>query len=155
MLVIKQKFRMKPAFFITIMFALALSACDKSAPYTPNAGEWQLSKKYLNIAGGNWVLTPSSDSSVLLALDSNGTYVSRLNNKVVSQGAYSITRDTSFLNEQVLQLNNFNTTGIFNLFTLEEIGTNGQVLSVFDGLFMNISSDTLTLSSPPTPGGFI
>jgi hypothetical protein len=57
------------------------------------------------------------------------------------------------MNEQVLELNNFTTTGIFGLFPVEEIGTNGQIVSVFDGLFMKISNDTMALSSVLTPGG--
>jgi hypothetical protein len=147
---------MKALFYVAIASFIALSACTKSSSLsnTSPPGEWQLLKKYSYI-GNTRVLTPSEDSSVLLVLNPNGKYVSELNNKIICQGSYSISTDTAYYNNQVLELNNFITTGIFRLFPEFEIGTNGQVLSVFDGLFIYIKADTLTLSSGATPGGYI
>lgn len=149
---------MKGLFYLTIISTITLFACNKSSSIVSSdiktAGAWQLVQKNWFLGGGSGVLTPSKDSSVLLILNTNNTYISQLNGKTISAWSYSITKDTSYNNAQVLQLNNFKTTGIFSLFTVEELGTNNQILSVFNGLFMNISNDTLTLSSASTPGGW-
>ena len=148
----RQMTSMKTSPFRAIVPIIALFACTKSASTTTAAGNWQLIQKNYSLGPGNRTVAPSNDSSVLLTLNANGQYLSKLNNKVISQGSYSIASNAS--SNPILYLNNFNTTGIFALFRVEEIGSNGQVLSIFDGFTMNISNDTLTLSSALTPGGF-
>jgi hypothetical protein len=141
-------------FFISV---IGLLACQKSTLQTGGNAGWRLANKYLSIGNSSSELIPSKDSVVLLELDSNGLYSSRLNNKIVSQGSYSIAAGTSVYSygDSILQLNNFQTTGIFNLFKLVEVGTSGQVISSFDGFYMTISHDSLTLSSAFTPGGYL
>ena len=141
-----------------IISVIGLFACHKSTLDTGGGnGDWRLVNKFMSIGSSSSELIPSKDSAVLLELDSNGLYFSRLNNKIVSQGSYSIAVDTSVFSygDTILQFNNFQTTGIFNLFTLEKIGINGRVISSFDGFYMTISHDSLTLSSAFTPGGYL
>lgn len=146
---------MKPLSYSSIIFILilTLSACKKAHTSSASAGEWQLIQKYWSIGVGSWSSTPSLDSSVFLQLNSNGTYVSKLDGHPVAQGSYSIIPDTTFFIKQILELNNFKVTGVFAPFTVSMLGTNGQVLSTFDGFFMTLNNDTLTLSSALTPGG--
>ncbi len=152
---------MKPLFYLPAIALIALLACNKTAGIRITGSEsandgWQLAQKLSSIAASfGVVIIPSTNSSVLLALNADNTYITELNGQIISQGTYSTTIDTSYNNTKVLQLNNFITTGIFNLLPLEEFGSNGQVLSVSDGLFMTTSNDTLTLTSPFTPGGYI
>jgi hypothetical protein len=147
---------MKTLFYLFISIAIALPSCTKSSSNDlSNAAivnRWQLVQKNWSLGWSEGVIRPSEDSSVSLILNPDNTYSSLLNGNTVSQGTYSISADTSNF-EMDLQLNDFKTTGIFSLFTLYEIGQNGQVISEFDGFFMNISHDTLTLSSVLTPGG--
>src|SRR5450432_4342077 len=97
-----------------------------------NSGNsWQLVQKTVDIGFFERVLTLAKDSSVLLVLNNFNTYFSELNGKVISQGTYSINIDTAYNNYQYLELNNFNTTGIFSQFIIEGIGANNQVTSVF------------------------
>jgi hypothetical protein len=147
---------MKTSFYLLLISVLVMFGCRKSNvnPIVTKSG-WNLIQKNEAIGANDLILTPSGDSSVLLVLNPDGTYSTDLNGVTVSHGTYSITTDTSYYSEQILQLNDFKTTGLFNLFTLYQIGSNNQVISEYDGLYMNISNDTLTLSSPPTPGGFI
>jgi hypothetical protein len=145
--------------YLTVISLTTFCACSKSEPivtlYDKNStGTWQLVQKNWGLGATDGILTPAKDSVVLLELNTDNTYISKLNGNPVSQGSYSITIDTSYYNTQTLKLNNFTTTGIFALFIIIELDTNGQVKSTFDGLYMNISRDTLRLSSPPTPGGF-
>ncbi|MBN9385961.1 MAG: hypothetical protein J0H74_34715 [Chitinophagaceae bacterium] len=144
---------MKPLSYSVIIFILALFACKKAHTSNTPASVWQLVQKRSSIGGGNWVAAPSWDSLVVLQLNFDGTYVSRLNNHIVSQGAYSITTDTSYYIKQILELKDFKATGIFGPFTVFQLGTNGQVVSTFSGFFMTIDNNTLTLSSVITPGG--
>ncbi len=144
------------AFLPVILIAVtAFFSCHKSGYSTSTTGDWRLVHKYSYIGLSNRVLTPSRDSSVSLSLNTNNTYTTWLNKKVVSQGSYSISTDTAFYNNQLLELNNFTPTGIFSLFRLVQVGANGQVLSVFDGFYMHLSHDSLALSGALTPGGSI
>jgi len=135
--------------------APVLLSCHKSGPGTAAADNWQLVKKYSAIGASYRELTPGPDSSVLLSLHTDNTYTTRLGNAVVAQGTYSITTDTAYYHQKVLELNNFKTTGLFAQFVLMQVGNNGQVLSTFDGLYMNISHDSLKLNGALTPGGFV
>jgi len=146
---------MKTPSYLVILFVLTLSACHKSNASKASSGGWLLVQKDWALGAGGGTLTPSKDSAVLLQLNGNGTYVSKLDSKPIAQGSYSITIDTSYYNDQVLELKNFKTTGIFTSFIIFQIGTNGQVVSESDGLILKISNDTLKLSSPLTPGGFV
>ncbi len=145
---------MKPLFYCTTIFLIIFSACHKTGSNRNVDRSWQLVEENWTV-GPSPLMTaePSGDSSVLLTLNANNTYSTELNGKVVAQGSFSITTDTSYNNAKVLQLNNFVTTGIFGLTTQTEVGANGQVLSVFDGLFMTLTSDTLTLAGAPTLDG--
>ena|SRR5579871_1742724 len=145
---------MKTQPFLFIISCVFLFACTK--PSSANAKNslhgWQLLQKYQAVVATAQTIKPRPDSAVLLMLNADSTYFSFLNNDTISKGTYSIYTDTAGFGP-ILQLNNFKTTGIFSLLTLYEIGQTGQVISEFSGLFMYINSDTLTLSSPPTPGG--
>lgn len=147
---------MKGLVYLTLISSIILFACRKSSinqSLIRTSGGWQLTNENQAIGNSDTILMPSKDSSVLLVLNPDNTYTSELNGKLVSSGSYSITTDTSQFNEQVLQLNNFKTTGIFSLFTVYELGGNNQIISEYDGFTMNMSNDTLTLSSVATPGG--
>ncbi len=147
---------MKVCFGIAMASSALLFSCSKSSSGSASTENWLLIQKTVALGPGERVITPSKDSSVLLALDpGNGQYTAELNDQIISQGSYSINTDTAYSNTLYLELNNFTTTGIFGLFMLEQIGANDQVLSVFNGLFMHISSDTLILSSAVTSGGFV
>lgn len=145
---------MKALSYSAILLLLTLSACHKSNTSKPYTGNWQLLQKNWTYGYGIGASAPSNDSTVLLQLYSNNIYVSRLNNQLISQGSYSITTEASDLKKQVLQLNNFQTTGLFALSTLIQVGTNGQVITKYNGFEMNISNDTLTLTSALTPLGY-
>jgi len=141
-----------------IISVIGLLACHKSTLGTGGGnGDWRLVNKFMSIGSSSSELLPSKDSAVFLELDSNGRYFTWLSNKIVSQGSYSFAVDTSAFSygDSILQFNNFQTTGIFSLFYLYEIGTNGQVISSFDGLYMTISHDSLMLTSALTPGGYL
>lgn len=141
---------MKAVAYSAILLALTLFACSKN---NASSGGWQLVKKNWSLGPNGGIMVPGVDSAVSLDLKGNNTYVSRLNNNIVSQGSYKISPDGSNYNRLVLELNDFKPTGIFSMFRLFQLGTNGQVVSEFDGLYMHISHDTMTLSSPLTPGG--
>ena len=147
------------SFVLALLIALAaFPSCHKSVSGISGAsynGDWRLVNKFSTIGSIGWVRAPGPDSSVILALNNNNTYTTRLNYKIVSEGSYSVTVDSAFYNRQLLQFNNFKPTGIFALFAVGQVGVNGQLLSVFDGMFMNISHDSLTLSGALTPGGSV
>ena len=133
----------------------ALLSCHKMVSGTSYNGDWRLVSKFSTIGAFGRTQAPGRDSSMLLALNSNNTYTTWLNYKVVSQGSYTVSIDSAFYNRQLLEFSNFKPTGIFALFTVVQIGTNNQVQSMFDGMFMNISHDSLTLSGALTPGGSV
>jgi hypothetical protein len=149
---------MKTLFYPTIILFTALFSCNKDnpenkSPDTGLVGNWQLRQKSWSIGPSYAVIKPSADSSVLLILNGDSSFISELNGIVVSQGSYSIQQQPNYPSDSIFQLNNFKTTGIFSLFTLYEIGNNGQVISTYDGFTMKISHDTLRLASTITPGG--
>ena len=147
---------MKTLFCFAVGALIAFAGCNKTSLSQMAAGTWQLVQKQSNIASPYTTITqPSADSSVLLILDADNTYETKLNEQIISQGTCSVTIDAAYNNTQVLQLDNFATTGIFSPFIINEVGTNGQVLSSFSGFFMTINNDTLTLQTPYTPGGYI
>ena len=151
---------MKSLLLAFVSTALFFAACRKDGvssqtQNTPAAGGWRLLQEQNSVARTSAItITPSQDSSVTLTLNDNGSYTTTLNSKVVAKGSYSISADSSSFGPR-LQLNNFTTTGIFNVFTLTQIGSNGQVVKSTDYFFINISGDTLKLSTPLTPGGNI
>jgi len=71
------------------------------------------------------------------------------------KGSYTLVRNSASDYYPRLQLDGFKTTGIFSLFTLYQLGTNGQVLSVYDGMSMKVAGDTMTLYGLPTPAGML
>ncbi len=149
---------MKTLFNATIILFIALFSCNKDNPENKSSDtglvvNWQLRQKSWSIGPSYNVIKPSVDSSVLLILNRDSSFVSELNGIVVSQGSYSIQEQPNYRSDSIFQLNNFKTTGIFSLFTLYEIGNNGQVISTYDGFTMTISHDTLSLASAITPGG--
>lgn len=150
---------MKFPFYPLIALPLLLASCSKSASHPTHGmsatGAWQLVKKQQVIGAGSQDIAPTRFSSVRLTLNDDSTYTSKLNNDVVAHGAYSITRDTSGYYIGGLELKNFKTTGIFSLFTVYQMGSGGQVVSVYDGLSMKVSHDTMTLTSVITPGGWV
>ena len=147
---------MKTLFCFAVGALIAFSGCNKTSVSQIVAGGWQLVQKQSSIASPyTTATTPSADSTVLLVLNADNTYKTTLNGQIISQGACSVSIDTAYNNTQVLQLDNFATTGIFSPFIINEVGTNGQVLSSFSGFFMTINNDTLTLQTPYTPGGYI
>ena len=144
---------MKVLFYLLIIFITALFACTKSASGSNPFGTWRLVQEKWSLGPNAGVKTPSSDSTVTLTLSRDNHYSASLNGNIISEGGFSITTDSS--DKKVLELNNFQTTGIFSLFTLYQIGTNGQVASTFDGLYMTFNDDgTMNLSSAITPGSF-
>ncbi|HLK31355.1 MAG TPA: hypothetical protein VKT28_22440 [Puia sp.] len=145
---------MKALFCFVIIIVSGLFSCKKSSSDASIVNQWQLVQENWSIGAGSGVTKPSADSSVLLILHSNYTYSSLLNGNIICQGTYSVSTNASD-SEKDLQLNNFKTTGIFSLFTLYQIGQNGQVISTSDAFSFNISNGTLTLSGPLTPGGNI
>ena len=150
---------MKSLFYPTIILFITLFSCNKDNPQNTSSdtglvGNWQLIQKSSSIGPLQTITRPSADSSVLLILNKDSSFVSKLNGIVVSQGSYSVQPQPNYPSDSTFQLNNFKTTGIFSLFTLYEIGNNGQVISTYDGLTMRVSHDTLRLASVITPGGF-
>ena len=152
-----KKTHMKALILAGLIAMTVFPSCHKMVSNTSTSynGDWRLVNRYSTIGSIGRVQAPGRDSSVFLALNSNNTYTTRLNYKIVSQGAYSVTIDSAFYNRQLLEFSNFKPTGIFALFTVGQVGVNGQLLSVFDGMFMNISHDSLTLSGALTPGGTV
>ncbi|HVU54478.1 MAG TPA: hypothetical protein VHD83_05455 [Puia sp.] len=150
---------MKVRSYLPIALTLLFAACSKSISHqvhgTGAAGSWLLVNKQQVIGAGSHDTQPTRFTSVRLTLNDDSTYTSRLNDQIVSQGAYSIIRDTSGDYVGTLELKDFKTTGIFSLFYLYEMGANGQPSFVYSGMSMNISNDTMTLSSLITPGGWI
>lgn len=144
---------MKSIIYPTIILFITLLSCNKDNSDTNVSGNWELMQKSSSIGPLESVIKPSADSSVLLILNRDNSFVSELNGIVVSQGSYSIQAQPNYPSDLSLQLNNFKTTGIFSLFTLYEIGNNGQVISTYDGFTMRASHDTLSLASVITPGG--
>jgi len=150
---------MKSLFYPTIILFIALFSCNKdnpenSAPDTGLVGNWQLRQKTSSIGPLYAVIKPSADSSVLLILNKDSSFVSELNGFIVSQGSYSVEPQPNYPSDSTFQLNNFKATGIFSLFTIYEMGNNGQVISTYDGFSMRLSHDTLRLTSVITPGGY-
>jgi len=148
---------MKILFYPFIALSLLVASCSKSTLHHTNGtgptGSWLLTIKDQVIGPQDRVIKPARDSSVLLTLNNDRSFVSRLDNKVISQGTFSIT-DTSSAYGPSLELKYFKTTGIFNLFTVYQLGSGGQVQSVYNGMTMQINGDTMTLTSVITPGGW-
>lgn len=146
------------ASLLVILFA----ACTKNAADVNNqhtvgiVGRWRLVQKQNSVARpATEIIDPAKDSVVTLSLDSNGNYASMLNNNTIAYGTYGVATDSAYNNQQELQLNNFNTTGIFNVFTMLEIDSAGQVIKSSDYFYFKLSSDTMYLTTPITPGGNI
>jgi hypothetical protein len=119
---------------------------------TQNSATWQLALEYNGRSGVNY---PGADS-VDLVLDSvNLVYASELNGRVTCSGSYSVLADTLDYGLQLLQLDGFRTTGIFQMFGSVLFQAQGQPKEVPDALDLGIFGDTLYLSTPPTPGGNI
>lgn len=155
-----EKTYMKTLLVVAIASLFFFSACkkdgvNKQTQNTIATGNWRLVQEQNSIASVSIrLITPSQDSAVTLALNTDGGYTTTLNGSLVAKGSYSVSADSSFFGRQ-LQLNNFTTTGIFNLFTLTQLGAYGQVIKSTDYFFIKISGDTLQLSTPLTPGGNI
>lgn len=149
---------MKALFYPIIVLFMALISCNKDNPQNTSSdtglvGNWQLRQKSSSIGPLQTITKPSVDSSVLLILNNDSSYVSKLNGFIVSLGSYAINPAPNYPSGASFQLNNFKTTGIFSLFSLYEMGADGQVIATYDGFSMSISHDTLSLISALTPGG--
>ena len=145
---------MKKLCYAALVCLAGICGCTKNAGIITGGG-WQLVEKSSSFGYVYAVNSaPAADSSVLLVLNNDSTYATKLNGQVVSSGSYSVAVDTSYNNTPVLQLNNFTTTGIFSVLTLTEVGANGQAISSYNGMFMHASNDTLTLSTIFTPAGY-
>lgn len=147
---------MKVLFYLPITLTLLVMSCSKSISHhsqgTDVTGSWLLLEKHQTIGAGSYDTKPTIFTSVILTLNNDSTFTSRLDDQVVSQGAYSVMRDTSGVYFGTLELRGFKTTGIFNLFYLYEMG---PVPTVYSGMSMKISNDTMTLASVITPGGWL
>jgi len=147
---------MKVLFYLPITLTLLVASCSKSISHhsqgTGVNGSWLLLEKRQVIGAASYDTKPTILTSVTLTLNDDSTFTSRLDGQVVSQGAYSIIRDTSGTYVGTLELRGFKTTGIFNLFYLYEMG---PVPTVYSGMSMKISNDTMTLASMITPGGWL
>jgi hypothetical protein len=53
-----------------------------------------------------------------------------------------------------LELNGFRKTGIFALPDLYQVGSGGLILSMYNGLTVKVSGNTMTLTTAITPGGY-
>ncbi|MBN8854090.1 MAG: hypothetical protein BGO55_06840 [Sphingobacteriales bacterium 50-39] len=132
--------------------------CTSGSGFTHGSGpigNWLLMAEHPDIGPNPKDIRPARDSSVLLTLNDDRTFISRLDNKIVSQGSYTLVRNSASDYYPTLQLDGFKTTGIFSQFTLYQLGTNGQVLSVYDGMSMKVAGDTMTLYGLPTPAGML
>lgn len=147
---------MKVLFYLPITLTLLVASCSKSISHhgqgTGVTGNWLLLEKHQVLGAGSHDTKPTIFTSVKLTLNDDSTFTSRLDGQVVSQGAYSIIRDTSGMYVGTLELKGFKTTGIFSLFYLYEMG---PAPTVYSGMSMKISNDTMTLASLITPGGWL
>jgi len=99
------------------------------------------------VGPNDFVDTPAADSAVLLMFRSDNTYISLLNGQTVCQGYFSVGVDSFMTGWSILQLTDFETTGL--LFSLKGYYLDGSgqlVLSDTSQMFMNISHDTIILS---------
>jgi hypothetical protein len=144
---------MKWLLYPIVFTAFLFYGCSKSNSSSDGSPfvRWQLVQRDQYIVSEK-IITPSADSAVYLLLGTNNVYHADLNSTTISSGSYAITVDA--YEDSVLELKSFKTTGIFSLFVLEEINSNDQIVSIYNGLSMRTMNDTLTLSTAPTPGGF-
>jgi hypothetical protein len=143
---------MKLLYFLLLTYFLFFAGCSKSNSVTAKSHDgtnyWKLLQRVWSIGPYTNSEKPDSDSAVELVLAADSTYMSNLNGQLICTGKYSIT------NGYVLELNSFKTTGIFSLFVGYLVDSAGNVLSMYDAFTMNVSNDTLTLTSAITPGGY-
>ncbi|HEY4209308.1 MAG TPA: hypothetical protein VGM31_20930 [Puia sp.] len=146
---------MKTLFYPALALTLVLASCHKSIHDTGVAGSWLLVKKTAATGSHNSEVAPAADSAVTLALTIDGIYTSRLNNHEISHGTFVITKDvTPGYNHKTIELRGFQTTGIFSLLTVYQVGVGGSILSAYSGMTIEVSGNTMTLTSVLTPGGF-
>jgi hypothetical protein len=140
---------MKKVIFAFFVLVSQIWACKKA--FNSNfAGVWNLARETY-ISGQVETITPSTDSAVQLILFENFNYMSKLGNTLVSAGTFSLSKNSVVLDEPLLVLNNFKQTGIFAQFILYE-DNNGIFRQTFEGMYIQVNNDTLTLAGPPTPG---
>jgi len=148
---------MKVPFYLPITLTLLVASCSKTISHhsqgTGVTGSWLLLEKHQVLGAGSHDTKPTLLTSVTLTLNDDSTFTSRFDGEVVSQGTYSIIRDTTGMYVGTLELKGFKTTGIFNLFYLYEQGPGGP--PVYSGMSMKISNDTMTIASIITPGGWL
>jgi hypothetical protein len=136
---------------------LALFACKKGAPVPGSyIGHWQ----WISSSSGPRTTTPSSDSVVILNLETVNQYQAILNGQIVTTGTFQL---NSSSNGPLLQFNNINqpagnhTSGSvggvnFIAFNFLRIGQ----LTLFQYNSTSTPGDTLTLvQSPITPGAAV
>jgi hypothetical protein len=134
-------------FFVIIVVALC-SSCQKSSSGQGNqatAGlinSWRLAQVNATVGPNNFVETPAPDSSVLLTFNADNTYASFLNGQLVSQGGFSLSTDSSEVGWQLVEMNNFQTTGLLSDWKLY-LDSAGTLVLIDDKMALKISHDTL------------
>jgi hypothetical protein len=117
-------------------------------------GEWQWIKTNWSLGANGGKIIPSQDSTVILKLNFDNTYLSELNGQTTSQGNFQINAhkrtDTVFIStSQIFEIQTFTDT----LFQFNNNLIKASSLILPSGLSISVSGDSLELYSPLTPGG--
>jgi hypothetical protein len=146
---------MKTLLLPALVSIIFIGACRKSSPggngNPANASlinSWQLLRVDATVGLNSFVETPSADSAVLLTFKSDGSYASYLNGQLVSQGSFSTSPDSSEPGWSLLEMNNFQTTGLVEAWNLYEDTGAGPLVLIDNQMAVNVSQDTLYM----TPG---
>jgi hypothetical protein len=138
---------MKTRVCLFIIVLALLSSCKKSASGGDGnnglVNSWQLVKVNATVGANSFVETPAGDSAVLLKFNADNAYSSFLNNQAVCQGSFSLSADTSQPGWQLIEMNNFVQTGLFQVWKEYEDTGSGPWILVDDKMALNISHDTL------------
>jgi hypothetical protein len=137
---------MKTLLSLVIIVVALCCSCKKSA--SGDAGtaglinSWRLAQVNAAVGNNSFVETPAPDSSVLLTFNADNTYASYLDGQLVSHGGFSLTTDSQEVGWQLVELNNFQTTGLLSDWKLY-LDTAGTLVLIDDKMALNISHDTL------------
>ena len=134
-----------PGLVVALLTGCTKPKSSQAAESETLANNWQLVQVNGIVGPDPYTKTPSADSSVLLDLNSNGTYTSLLNGHLVCQGAWSFNLDSNNAQTGGLELNDFVQTGLFGIWT-EYLDNNGQLTVIDNRMQVTIAHDTLYLS---------
>jgi len=118
----------------TLLLVILLYSCKKDDDPKPSesfTGQWKLVEQVGGIEG--WNTRISADTVILLTLTNNSSFYRKFNGKIIGQGSYQISTQSSNFNDNSGRAISFNNSALWQ--------------------FINIKNDTLTLTDP-YPDGF-